>query len=556
LTIERRQRIRHHKQGSDPMSSATPAPVVTQGEVFSRRATGLVRLGTPWRVLVLNFANIGLTYIWFTFWITPGVFPRSNLFLSLAVAGLGTAVFAVVLAAFSSSFPRSGGEYVYVSRTLHPSIGFGCSVAAALSQCFWVGIGGSWIANLVLAPVLAAFSASTGSATLGDWSTSMASPDAGFILGTVCVALCMLINLGGLRTYFRFQTISLAVGVVSLVALMGVFVFSSESDFSSGLDKLAASAGGSPTAFQDLASGAQAAGMPGGVTLHDTFGIVAITWLLAFISTYIAGEVRSPRRTQTVGTVGGTLVYTAVVMLLLAAIAIPVTLAFNKSAAWMSYNSDTYAEILPLDPTFVTWASALVDNPVLLAVVGFGLVVWSFFWLPSAMIAATRTIFAWSMERLVPARLSEVHRRTNAPIAATLTVVVIAELFLVAYWRDWFTYLTPFLAYACVFSVVSIAAIVAGFKPSARAQLATAGWDIRVAGVPIVSACGVVGLLYWGAALYFALSVDALALNTTKQLTLTAAQFLVPFAAFFAVSAWRSSRGIRLSAAYAQLPPE
>ncbi len=534
----------------------TTAPGATQGEVFSRRATGLVRLGTPWRVLVLNFANIGLTYIWFTFWITPGVFPRSNLFLSLAVAGLGTAVFAVVLAAFSSSFPRSGGEYVYVSRTLHPALGFACSVAAALSQCFWIGIGGFWIANLVLAPVLAAFSASTGSATLGDWSSSMATADAGFILGTICVALCVLVNFGGLRTYFRFQTISFAIGVVTLAVLMGVFIFSSESDFSSGLNKLAEAAGGSPTAFQDLVAGAQAGGMPGGVTFRDTIGIFAITWLLAFASTYIAGEVRSPRRTQTTGTVGGTFMYTAVVMLLLAAIAIPVTLAFNKSAAWMNYNSDTYAEILPLDPTFVTWASALVDNAFLLGVVGLGLVVWSFFWLPSAMIIATRAMFSWSMERLVPAKLSEVHPRTNAPIAATFTVAVIAELFLIAYWRNWFTYLTPFLAYACVFSCVSIAAMVAGFKPSSRALFAKAGWDKRIAGVPLVSLCGAVGLVYWGVALYFALSVDALALNTTKQIVLTAAQFVIPFAAFFLVSAWRESRGIRLSSAYAELPPE
>ena len=68
--------------------TSTTAPAATQGEVFSRRATGLVRLGTPWRVLILNFANIGLTYIWFTYWITPGVFPQSNLFLSIAVAGV------------------------------------------------------------------------------------------------------------------------------------------------------------------------------------------------------------------------------------------------------------------------------------------------------------------------------------------------------------------------------------------------------------------------------------------------------------------------------------
>jgi hypothetical protein len=81
---------------------------------------------------------------------------------------------------------------------------------------------------------LDAFSASTGGAMRGHWSCSLATADAGFILGTVCVALCVLVNLGGLRTYFRFQTISCAVGVVTLAVLMGVFVFSSQSDFSSG----------------------------------------------------------------------------------------------------------------------------------------------------------------------------------------------------------------------------------------------------------------------------------------------------------------------------------
>ena len=107
--------------------------------MFSRRATGLVRLGTPWRIIVLNFANIGLTYVMFTYWITPAVFPQSNLYLSLLIAGALNVAFAGAMAIFASSFPRSGGEYVYVSRTLHPSIGFACSVAAALSQAFWVG---------------------------------------------------------------------------------------------------------------------------------------------------------------------------------------------------------------------------------------------------------------------------------------------------------------------------------------------------------------------------------------------------------------------------------
>ena len=541
------------------MASTTESPRAEAAPVdalFSRRATGLVRLGTPWRILILNFANIGLTYIWFTYWITPGVFPQSNLVLSIAIAGIGTSLFAVTLAAFSSSFPRSGGEYVYVSRTLHPSLGFACSVAAALSQCFWIGIGGFWIANLVLAPVLSAIGISTGSGTLADWGADLGTEGAGFVVGTIAVALCVALNLGGLRRYFRFQAISFVIGVVTLAVLIVAFLVSTKSGFIDGINDFAAAGGGSDDAYNAILQGAREGGMPGGITVHDTLGIFAVTWLLAFASTYIAGEVRSPRKTQLLGTAGGSFVYMLVAILLLLAIYKAVPSDFNKAAAWMNYNSDTYAEILPADPTFVTWIAALVDSTVLLVIIGIGLVVWSFFWLPSAMIIATRAMFAWSMERLAPARLSDVQPRTNAPVVATLTVGVIAELFLIAYWQGWFTILTPFLAYACVWVIVSIAAVVAAYRPPTRAMLAKAGWDRRVLGIPVMALCGAVGIFYWVTALYFAMTEDLLFLNTTKQILLTAGQLVVPFLAFFAIAAWRRRTGINVSAAYADLPPE
>lgn len=543
------------------MASTTDSPVPRSeaapvGALFSRRATGLVRLGTPWRILILNFANVGLTYLWFTYWITPGVFPQSNLVLSIAIAGLGTSIFAVALAAFSSSFPRSGGEYVYVSRTLHPSLGFACSVAAALSQCFWIGIGGSWIANLVLSPVLSAIGISIGSETLSNWGADLGTAGAGFVVGSLSVALCVALNLGGLRRYFRFQSISFVVGVVTLLVLIVAFLVSSKSGFVDGINAFAAAGGGSDDAYNAIIQGAREAGMPSGITVHDTLGIFAITWLLAFASTYIAGEVRSPRKTQLLGTAGGSAVYTIVAILLLLAIFKAVPSEFNKAAAWMNYNSETYSEILPADPTFVTWIAALVDSTFLLIVIGIGLVVWSFFWLPSAMIIATRAMFAWSMERLAPARLSDVQPRTNAPVVATLTVGAVAELFLIAYWQGWFTILTPFLAYACVWVIVSIAAVVAGYRDSTRAMLAKSGWDRRMLGMPVISLCGLVGIFYWATALYFAMSEDLLALNTTKQIVLTAGQLIVPFVAFFAIAAWRRRTGINVSAAYADLPPE
>ena len=376
------------------------------------------------------------------------------------------------------------------------------------------------------------------------------------MVGTIAVALCMLVNLGGLRAYFRFQTINLVVGVVTFLVLVGVFLVNSKADFIRGINEFAAGGGGAKDAYNAIIDGAKSGGMPGGITVRDTLGIFAVTWLLGYASTYIAGEVRSPKRTQIVGSVYGSLLYAAVSILLLLAIYRSVPSEFNKAAAWMNYNSADYYSIVPSDPTFVTWAAAMVHSTFVLVVIAVGLVVWSFFWLPSAMIIATRAIFAWSLERLAPTSLSGVNSRTNAPVAATVLVAAIAEAFLVAYWQGWFNYLTPFLAYAGVFVVVSVAAIVAGYRESTRTYLEGAGWGQRIAGVPLISLCGVVGLLYWGIALYFALTVDALLLNTTKQIVLTAAQFAVPFVAFFVIAALRRSRGIRLEAAYQELPPE
>lgn len=540
------------------MATEVAGQAPARGEFLSRRATGLVRVGTPARLLILNFANIGLVYIMFTYWAHPAVFPQSHLLAAIAIAAVANAIFCLGLAILTSSFPRSGGEYIYVSRALHPSIGFAISFGAALSQAFWVGIGGYWIATLALAPILSTFGATTGSETVVNWGADLSSPNAGFVVGTIFVVLAALLNLGGLRAYFKFQAVNFVVGIATLLVLLGVFLFSSHEDFVGGLNEYAGAAGGSSNAYEDTLKAASEGGKPSGFSLADTLGILGIIWLVGIASTYIAGEVRTPRRSQLVGSVGGSLVYSLAVFILAALMFKPVTESFNEAATWASYNTDSYYEIIPSDPTFITWAGVLVDNWLVLLLVGIGLVIWSYFWIPSAMIIATRAIFAWSFDRLIPAKLSEVSPRTHSPIWAVLAVAVVGEAFLLAYWQgpDWFDFLAPFLAYMIVFLVISVAMIVASFRPTTRPFLSEAGWDKRYAGVPLLALCGAVGVVYWSAALYFSQRYDLLALNGTEQRILTTVQFALPLVIFAAVYFWRRSKGINLDLAYKELPPE
>lgn len=531
---------------------AVPA-VGSQEHIFSRESSGFVRVGTPWRMLALNFANIGFTYIMFTLWSHPAVFPQSNLIVAISVAFGFALFFNLLYAQFATIMPRTGGEYVWLSRTFHPAIGFACSFAAAVSQAFWVGVGGYWIALYVLGPMLTAFGASTGDANLSSWGTTFSDPNTQFVIGTACVVGFSLINLRGLRFYLRFQDINWIIGVITLVALAVVFLTATHADFVAGWDKYAAAVG--VPSVQGTFDAAAAAGMPTGFSIRDTLGISGIIFLMAFASTAIGAEVRTPKRSQLYGAVGGVIAYTGAVMVLVLLIAKVVGLDFNQAVAWLSYNppQGTTVEAYPV---FITYAGVIINNGLMLLLVGAGMVLWSYFWLPSAQMIATRSMVAWSFDRLVPEKISEVDPKHHAPWVAVIISAIVSEVFLVFYWRGVFSFLQPALAYNIVFAIASLAGIVFPYLPRTKALYEASGVAYRIAGVPVMTICGIVGFVWFALGTYFMITVDGLALNSTQGLVTTGLQFAIPLVLFFIVRAYRASQGINLSATFAEIPPE
>jgi amino acid transporter len=95
-------------------------------KTFLREATGLVRSLSAFDLFNLSFGQImpavGIVFI---VSLSPFAFPQSNMFLAfliaIALVGPGPALLYSMLAA---AMPRAGGDYVYVTRTIHPAIGF------------------------------------------------------------------------------------------------------------------------------------------------------------------------------------------------------------------------------------------------------------------------------------------------------------------------------------------------------------------------------------------------------------------------------------------------
>ncbi len=538
------------------MSEAVSSPAAggrAPAQLFSRESSGLVRIGSPWRMLLLNVANVGVVYIMFTYWAHPAVFPQSNLLIAILLAAALALPFNLLYGMFASIMPRTGSEYVFLSRTFHPAIGFMASFAAAMSQAFWVGIGGYWIAQFVLGPLFSSYGAVSGNETIAAIGAWASEPTTYFIFGTVFIVLMAALNIRGLRAYLRFQDINWVIGAATGILLLVIFMMATATAFQSGFDRYAAAVG-IPT-YQATLDLAKESGMPTGTTIGDTLGIIPIIWLIAWASTYLGGEVRTPMKTQLRATVGGMLLYAGIALVLFFAISRSVTVDFNQAISWLSYNygGDQTVEAYPV---FMLYAGVLIDNLLIFLLVAAGLVLWSYFWLPSAFIIATRAMFAWSFDRLVPEKLSEVHPRYNSPWIAVIVVAVIAEAFLILYHIGVFQFLTPALAYYVVFWLVSLCGLVFPFLARTRPLLEASSVNWRVAGIPVMSICGAFGLFYFTIGLYLMLSNDLLFLNSQQQLVTTALQFIVPLVIFFVARAYRRRQGVPIDAAFREIPPE
>ncbi|HUG29936.1 MAG TPA: APC family permease [Candidatus Limnocylindria bacterium] len=519
-------------------------------QIFSRQSSGLVRLGSPWRMLLLNVANVGVGYIMFTYWIHPAVFPQSNLLIAILIAAALALPFNLLYGMFASIMPRTGSEYVFLSRTFHPAIGFMASFAAAMSQAFFVGIGGYWIGQFVLGPLFSSYGVVSGNQLIANIGALASTPDNWLILGSVFIWLMAGLNILGLRAYLRFQDLNWVIGAVTGVLLLVIFLFASNAAFVTAWDSYAGAAG--VASYQGTLDLAASSGMPTGFSLTDTLGIIAIIWLIAWASTYIGGEVRTPTKTQVRATVGGMLLYAGIAFALFFAITRAVPVEFNQAAAWLSYN----AEGVEAYPVFMLYAGLLIDNLLVFLLVAAGLVLWSYLWIPSAMIIATRAMFAWSFDRIAPAKLADVHSKYNSPWVAVLVVAVIAQVFVILYHIGLFTFLTPALAYYFVFWLVALCGVVFPFHPRTRPLLEASSVNWKVAGIPVMALCGAAGLVFFTIGLYFMLTTDLLFLNGEAQLITTALQFILPLGLFFVVRAYRKSQGVPIDAAYRELPPE
>ena len=123
--------------------------------------------------------SIGYTLFIVLYWIS---YPGASLELAIVITTVASLFQGLTYALLASVYPRSGGDYVYITRIIHPALGFVMSWNFFVWMLFYVGLNAAMLGFQGLAPMLAGMGFVTHSANLISMSQWAGTPTAYFTI--------------------------------------------------------------------------------------------------------------------------------------------------------------------------------------------------------------------------------------------------------------------------------------------------------------------------------------------------------------------------------------
>lgn len=526
-------------------------------KIFTRQATGLTKeIGTlDTFVYNVNNQNIGIG-VAFVLLFIPGFYAGADIFQSMLIAAVLALPMALVYAFFSAAIPRSGGDYVYISRTLHPLLGFVASWNWVFWMTVYIGVPAAYFAQYGLSGMFRMLGVATSSQGLIDLGNSFVNADVTLIAGTLLIGLFAVIFALGTRLYFRLQNVVFLIGMVGIALAIALAFLGNSAEFAGHFDAYVASAGGISNA-SSLA--VQPAPYDSLQTLYSST-LPQFIVLFAITSSFLGGEVRKARVSQLLGMPGGVVFVTILMFLLTASVVQLVGQPILGAISGNYWSPDAMG--LSFVPGYnEVVGAAYPGNVVVALLLGFTFVFWTYVWLPINFLASTRALLAWSLDGLMPARVSEVNEDRHTPTVAIIIVAILGWISLFLYTRGIINTLYGIFGWVLSFLVCSIAAMVFPYRLKTVFESSPVNW--RVAGIPLMSIVGAIATValviveyIWWADPINGLDATTATLGDDRVKIVTVLVLATGAAWYLGARFIQAQRGVRIERAFAEIPPE
>jgi amino acid transporter len=542
-------------------------PSETSGKrpVFVREATGLVRSVGPFSGVVFAIANTGyFYYLFFAATIVPDLGNATDVLGGALIATVGVFFLTLVYYYLSLLAPRTGGDYVWISRWLHPVVGFvSTAVGVVFVEFLYIGVTSITVQSTGLAPLLAIIGSIYHEPGLISFAPTLTTTTVSLIMGTFWIWVPGIVVLLGARAYFKMQNAIYVILFIAMAALLGTMAVVTSSQFASSFNSYATAYSNSTDYYNQLITSASNSGWtPPGTSLLNMLLIVPIlipTVGFGLVS-YIGGEMKNKKSTWAISLFGGSLSFIIFVVAGLILSYHAFGFEFMSAVGYLLYNNPG-ALTLPATPYISYLASiATAGTPILLLLINLA-VLQQMVYAPVASFATSRALFAFSFDRILPEKISSVNEKWNSPTYAVLLTLIASEVMLFFFSFPFTaTYAYSFTAVAVMLGVlfpyVFLGLVAIIFPYRFRDTYENSIIKGKIAGVPKVTWAGLITFVFMSLVVYAFLTNPTYGANTPIELQLSAGAIVASVIIYGIVSVIRNREGIPLSRVFAELPPE
>ncbi len=551
----------------------TESSSTSTSSFYVRKSSGLVREASVLDAIIFNAvfsAPVGATLA-FGILYALGLFPGADMVVALLIAFVVNIPVCIMMSMMASAMPRTGGDYVWISRILHPAVAvfsnFSAAISALIGAAFWARS----FAVLALGPALAVLGAVTQNNGLINAGNVVSGTDATgqwwtFGLGLALIIILALAMSAGTKISFLVQNVCWIIASLGTFLAFIALLISSNASFIANFNAFAQPFTHSTNSFQSMQAAAVKTGFVfiGGHQFSSTLPVVAI--IMTFMmwnwwSVYIAGELKSAGKLRRqLSVMLGALVWDTLFMI------IGVLLLYHSATeqfiASINALAGTPGYVLPVQPYYNLIASIAANNSVFALLIAVSFIFWNLPAMFPNTFMPVRTIFAWSFDRILPSRLSDVSERTHAPVPAIIVAsIIVAGILAWSVLSSSFATLLSMGVLAGVVTILSVSVAAIAF-PFRRPDLfKNSPANVRIGGIPLLPIVAVLSIVVIIGLAYLVLAYQQLGIATPQLGPLPGFIFMgslivIGLIIFYVARFVRARQGINLDLIYSELPPE
>ena len=516
--------------------------------VFVREATGLVREFGSWDSFGFNFGGNVVVVGESTLFVTVNYLLGANILASLLVVGPIILAYSIVYTQLGTAMPRSGSDYVYGSRILHPSLG----MMGSWMLAFLLILNPAIFSDLITTGYVPGLLNALGMTAEAAWFSNVAVRLA---IDSIIIAICVMFVIIPIRHYAKIQTIFIVIALIGAILVPVALLAIGHDGFVAALNAR------SPVPYDAVIAKAKSLGFTPYFSWTDT--ILAIPGLGFYLITTwpcaVGGELKNVKRSLPIGMIGGNMIPWCIFFITAAIYYYVLGSDFASSIAFLSVNSPSDSPFGA--PIFVTTILQYVYGLNWVTfVVTISLIGACFIVAAQSILLTTRHVLAWAFDNVIPSKFASISDRFGTPVFTTLILWVLSELVLLVT-LFWSSAVGMFLNAAVGVLMGNLPGLLAATLFSrTRKDLFDISPNItkrKIGGVHAITILGAITFISFLVFLGFVMSFPQIGIVVTPlNIGFMIVAYLIGPAIYFIAKYVRKSQGIDITLAFKQIPPE